>query len=129
MKSRRPKIARQKATDPAIKAFASKMIHDHTESTAGLEKAIATGGATASPPADIDQRRKGLIDNLQKASPADFDKTYVNQQVAAHQEAASLFKAYSDHGDNDALKAFATKTTPTIQAHLDMAKQIQSSIK
>jgi putative membrane protein len=123
------KIARQKATDPAVKSFAAKMIHDHTQSTEGLKKALAAGSVVASPPADINQRRKGMIDNLQKAAPGDFDKTYLSQQVAAHDEAASLFKGYSDHGDTDVLKAFATKTTPTIQEHLAMAKQIKDSLK
>jgi putative membrane protein len=123
------RIARQKATDPAVKAFAARMIHDHTLSTEGLKKAIATGAVTASLPADMDERRKGLIDNLEKAAPADFDKTYIDQQVAAHNEAASLFKGFADHGDNDALKTFATKTTPTIQDHLAMAKQIRESLK
>jgi putative membrane protein len=123
------RIARKNATDPAVKAFAARMIHDHTLSTEGLKKAIATGAVTASLPTDIDERRKGLIDNLQKAAPADFDKTYMDQQVAAHEEAASLFKGFSDHGDNDALKAFATKTAPTIQTHLAMAKQIRANLK
>ena len=123
------RIARQKATDPAVKAFAARMIHDHTASTEALRKAIAPGAVTASLPTGIDERRKGLIDNLQKVAPADFDKTYMDQQVAAHDEAASLFNGYADHGDNDALKAFATKTAPTIQAHLAMAKRTRAGLK
>jgi putative membrane protein len=122
------KLAEQKSTNPAIKKFAAKMIHDHTASTDKL-KGLLSGGVSATPPTDLDDRRKGLITNLQAAGSSDFDKTYVDQQVAAHQEAVILFQGYADHGDNDALKGFATATLPTIQEHLSMAKDMQSSMK
>lgn len=123
------KIAAQKSSNPKVKAFAAKMIHDHTASTAALKKILAGGGATATPPAAMDKRRDGMIDNLNAAAPADFDKTYMDQQVAAHNEALTLFKGFADHGDNDALKAFAAKTSPTIQSHLDMANKIDGALK
>ena len=122
------KIAAHKSTNPEVKAFATHMVHDHTASTAAL-KTILAGGVTATPPGAMDKRRDGLINNLNAAAPADFDKTYMDQQVAAHNEALTLFKGFADHGDNDALKAFAAKTAPTIQAHLDMANQIDGAMK
>lgn len=105
------------------------MIHDHTASTAAVNKILADGAASATTPTAVDARRQGLLDNLAKAQPADFDKTYMDQQVAAHSEALTLFTGFADHGDNDALKAFAAKTAPTIQSHLDMAKQIDAGMK
>ncbi len=122
-------VARDKSTNPAIKSFAGKMIHDHTASTAALKKALASGAVTATPPGEMDERRKGLIENLQKAAPADFDKTYMDQQVAAHGEASTLFNNFAEHGDNAALKAFALATAPTIQAHLAMAKTLRDGLK
>jgi putative membrane protein len=122
-------IARQKSTTPAIKTFAAKMVHDHSASTAALKKILASGAANATAPTAMDARRQGLVDNLNKAAPGDFDKTYVDQQVAAHDEALTLFKGFADHGDNDALKAFAAQTAPTIQSHLDMAKQMSGDTK
>ncbi|MDQ2859589.1 MAG: DUF4142 domain-containing protein [Pseudomonadota bacterium] len=123
------KIAAGKSTNPAVKAFAARMIHDHTASTAALKTILASGGASATPPAAMDKRRDGMVGNLTAAAPADFDKTYMDQQVAAHNEALTLFKGFADHGDNDALKAFAAKTAPTIQAHLDMANKIDGALK
>lgn len=123
------KIAAAKATSPDVKKFAQQMIHDHTASTAKLKALLAGGAVAAAPPGDMDKRRKGLINNLNMAQAPDFDKTYMDQQVAAHQEAITLFKGYTDHGDNDALKGFTTAVTPTIQAHLDMAKQIRGAMK
>ena len=123
------KIAEQKATSPDVKKFAAKMIHDHTASTAKLKAILAKGAVNATPPADLDERRKGLINNLEAAAPADFDKTYIDQQVAAHEEAETLLKGYVDKGDNAELKAFATGVLPTVEAHLSMVKSMKDGMK
>jgi putative membrane protein len=122
------KIALDRSSDPAVKKFAKRMIHDHSATTAAVKKILA-GGVAATPPADLDERRKGLINDLKAARPADFDKTYIDQQVAAHAEALTLFKGFADHGDNAALKTFASDTAPKIQEHDDMAKAIQGGLK
>lgn len=122
------KIAESRSTSPKVKAFAAKMIHDHSATTAELKAILAKGSATnVTPPTDLDQRRQGLIDNLKSADAGGFDKTYLDQQVAAHTEAESTLNNYAGKGDNDALKAFATKTSPKVQAHLDMVKGLDDA--
>ena len=123
------KLAEQNATNPAVKKFAARMIKDHTASSDKLKALLAKGGINATLPTDLDERRKGLLDNLAKAKPADFDKMYVDQQVDAHDEAVTLLKGFIDHGDNDALKGFATSILPTVQEHQGMAKALQASMK
>jgi putative membrane protein len=122
------KIAQTRSTSPKVKAFAAKMIHDHSATTAELKAILAKGSATnVTPPTDLDQRRQGMIDNLKSADAGAFDKTYLDQQVAAHTEAESTLNNYGGKGDNDALKAFATKTAPKVQMHLDMAKGLDDA--
>jgi len=122
------KLALDRGADPAIKTFAKRMIHDHTASTAKLKALIASAGLNVTPPAEMDERRKGMINNLTAASDADFDKLYLEQQVGAHEEAVTLFKGYADHGDNAALKDFAVAVLPTIEAHLAMAKSMKAGM-
>ena len=122
------KVAQQKSKTPAVKAFAAKMIHDHGASTAELKKVLAGGGINATPPAAMDDRHNGMINDLNQAPAGGFDKAYMDQQVAAHTEAAALFQGYASGGDNDALKTFAAKILPTIQSHLDMAKQMDGAM-
>ena len=119
-------IAEQKSASPAVKSFAKMMIVDHTAISNQMKPLIIKAGKTA--PTDLDQRRKGLLDNLNAASPKDFDKTYIDQQVAAHEETLSLVKGYADNGDDPGLKAAAAKTAPKVQAHLDKAKAIQAKL-
>jgi putative membrane protein len=118
------KIAAQRAKDPKIKAFGEMMVKDHTATTAGLKDALAKSGLTITPPTEMDDRRKGMVQNLRAAGDADFDMAYLHQQLAAHLEALTLHKGYADHGDNEALKAAAAKTAPKVQMHLDHLKEI-----
>jgi len=118
------KIASTKATDPAVKAFAKMMVTDHTAMSKEADPAIKASGKPI--PTELDERRKGMIDNLNAAKAADFDAAYLSQQEAAHQEALTLLKGYADGGDDAGLKAVATGAIPKVQAHLDKIHEIQS---
>jgi len=121
------KMAQTRSKNADIKAFAKMMVTDHTKSTAMLKPLAQAAGQT---PADkLDQRRQGFIDNLKAASDADFDKTYVDQQVAAHEEALTLMQGYAKDGGDAALKDAAAKIAPTVQMHLDKIKSIQAAMK
>lgn len=119
-------IAQQKATSPDVKAFAKMMVTDHTAMTNELKPLITKAGKT--PAAALDQRRQGLLDNLNAASAKDFDKTYIDQQVAGHDETLTLVKGYAENGGDAGLKAAAGKAAPKVQAHLDKAKAIQAKL-
>jgi putative membrane protein len=121
------KIAEQKAQNPDVKAFAKMMVTDHTALENQMKPAITKSGKA--PPAQLDQRRKGFLDNLNAAGPSDFDKVYIDQQVAAHKETLNLLKGYADNGDDPALKAVAAKAAPKVQAHLDRAQALQAKVE
>ncbi|HSV01600.1 MAG TPA: DUF4142 domain-containing protein [Phenylobacterium sp.] len=120
------KIAEQKAKDPEVKAFAKMMTTDHTKLGDEAKPVIAKSGQTA--PTDLDQRRKGLLDNLKAAGPNDFDKTYMDQQVSAHDETLTLLHGYAKDGSDAGLKALAAKATPVVQKHDDAAKKLQAKL-
>ena len=118
------KIAEQRAKSAQVKAFAKMMVTDHTKLGDEMKSTLATANANVTPPTDLDERRKGMLDNLRQAGDSDFDLAYLHQQLAAHLETLELMKGYADHGDNPALKALAAKTAPVIQKHLDEVKRI-----
>jgi len=121
------KIAQTRSKNPDIKAFAKQMVTDHTALMNSMKPLAQAAGQT---PADkLDQRRQGFIDNLKSASDADFDKTYVDQQVAAHEEALSLMQGYAKDGSDAGLKGGASNAIPKVQMHLDKIKSIQASMK
>jgi putative membrane protein len=121
------KTAQARTKNPDIKAFAKMMVADHTATMKAMGPLATAAGQT---PADkLDQRRQGFIDNLKTASDADFDKTYVDQQVAAHKEALDLMTGYAKDGSDAGLKDGAAKTAPKVQMHLDKVTAMQAAMK
>jgi putative membrane protein len=118
-------IAQKKGQSADVKAFGKTMVTDHTALSKELKPLIAAAGKT--PPTGLDERRKGLIDNLNAASAAEFDQVYLKQQEAAHDEALSLMRNYAEKGDDVNLKAAASKAVPKVQAHLDHVKQLSAA--
>jgi putative membrane protein len=123
------KLAMERARSAEVKAFARQMVEAHTGTTKKLQGLLAGGQVKATPPAALDNRRQGMLDNLKGASAADFDHRYIVQQIAAHREAQALFEGYAKEGDNAALKDFAATTAPTIRMHLSMAENLNRSVK
>lgn len=110
--------------DTKDKAFAEKMIKDHTETSAELKALVSGGKVKATLPTAMDAAHQSKIDKLKGLSGADFKKAYDDMQVAAHKDAVSLFERYSKSGENADLKAFAGKTLPHLQMHLKMAEDL-----
>jgi putative membrane protein len=123
------KIAIQRAQSPDVKAFARKMVEAHTGTTAKLKGIIASNNINVTPPAHVDNRRQGMLDDLRGAKAEDFDHRYITQQIAAHKEADILFRGYAKDGDNAAIKDFAAATDKDIKMHLSMAQQLDANSK
>jgi len=121
------KLAQQKSKTADVKAFGKMMVTDHTKMSAELKTAAASA-ADVTVPAEMDERRQGMIDNLRQAPADQFDRVYLAQQVAAHDEALTLARTYADAGDNAALKAHAAKGAPMIQTHHENARKIESGM-
>ncbi|HYD19707.1 MAG TPA: DUF4142 domain-containing protein [Patescibacteria group bacterium] len=122
------KIALERAQNAEVKAFAQKMIDDHTASSAKMKEALAGAKADVQPPAALDEKHTKKLEKLQKADAEDFDEDYLNIQQKAHRKAVSLFKDYADDGDNAALKSFASATLPTLEAHKDHVNQLEDKL-
>jgi len=117
-------IAQAKSTNAQVKALASTIRTDHTQAGEKLSAAVPTAAPNVEVPTTLDQRRQGLIDNLNAASPGDFDKVYLEQQVAAHNETLTLLNGFSDNADAPALATLARELIPTVTQHRDRAKQL-----
>ncbi|MNQ97689.1 hypothetical protein D3C85_1133470 [compost metagenome] len=121
-------IALERAKRVDVKALARMIKTDHTAAGTALKTAVATAAPDIVLPTELDQRRKGLLDNLRSAGVNDFDKVYIDQQVAAHEEAVTLNRGFADNSDAPALAAHARTVLPKIEAHLQKAREIQTAI-
>jgi putative membrane protein len=122
------KIAEQRSQNTSIKDFAAKMVTAHTATSVKLKAALVSTHPEITPPAHVDDRRQGMLDELRGAKDADFDGRYMAQQVDAHKEALILMQGYAKDGDTPAIKKLAAKTAPVVQTHLNMAEKIQGTL-
>ncbi len=119
------KLALQKSQNAEVKKFAQMMITDHTAANTELKTLAAKKNIVL--PTDIGGH-KDTVEDLSKLSGAEFDKEYVEAMVDDHEEDVDFFEDKSDNSDAD-IKAFTTKTLPTLKKHLDAIKAIQSKMK
>lgn len=104
-----------------VKDFAKSMISDHGAANAKLTT-IATG-QKLTVPKELDAKHKSDVEALRNGKEP-VDEAYVQMQRDAHTEAVELFESYTKDGDNAELKAFATRTLPTLKMHQEMIEKI-----
>jgi putative membrane protein len=121
------KLASEKATNAQVKEFAQMMITDHTKVNDELTAIAKTKNITL--PATVDEEHQKKMDDLSKKSGADFDKAYVNAMVDGHKKVLDMMKDEAKNGKDADLKAFAEKTAPAVQTHLDAINKIHDSMK
>jgi putative membrane protein len=117
------KLALERSND-ATKKFAQQMIDDHTKTTKELKALVADGQIKAQLPTAMSEDQQETLNDLKAMQGDDFTSQYHSDQVEAHEDAVDLFKRYSEEGEQADLKAWAAKTLPALQHHLDMANEL-----
>ena len=122
------RVALDKSTSAAVKGHAQHMINDHTKANEELRRIATAKGITLS---DVpNASHKAMVDKISATPASDFDKTYIAEAgVKAHQEMQTLFRNESTSGLDPDVKAFATKTLPTVETHLKQSEKIQEELR
>ena len=125
-------LADEKGQNAEIKSFASKMVSEHTGSNQQASELAQRLGVT---PADnatsqsLSSAAAATMQTLRGKSGADFDRAYIDNEVAFHQQVLdALDQVLIPSAQNTELKTLLQQTRPVIAGHLDMAKRIQGSM-
>jgi putative membrane protein len=121
------RLAAQKAQNADVKRFGQRMVDDHSKVNAELKTLASAKGVTL--PADMNAEGKEEQAKLSKLSGAEFDKEYMSLMVEDHEKDVSEFEKESKDQDDPDVKAFAAKTLPTLQQHLQTAQSINPKLK
>ncbi len=125
-------LARTKATNPQVKEFAQRMITDHTGVNQQASQLVQRLGVTPEPNPTSQQLRQGGEQNrsrLQGLSGAEFDRAYIGHEVDYHQQVLdAIDNTLIPNAQNPELKALLQQTRPAVEAHLQHARQVQSSL-
>lgn len=126
------KLAQSKGTNPKVKDFAKQMVTDHTGVNKAATDLVNRLHVTPEENPTSQQLTQGGEQNrqsLQGKSGADFDRAYIANEVTYHQAVLdAIDKTLIPNAQNADLKALLQQTRPAVEAHLQHAKQIQSSL-
>jgi putative membrane protein len=125
-------IAATKGTSSDVREFARMMMRDHHSlRQQGQDLAKKLGVTPAAPANDDSQaqtdRTMAMLNGAAKGR--DFDKAYIDNEVAYHLAVLETATAAMDAAQNAELKNLIQKAAPAIQAHHDRAKAIQAGMK
>ena len=115
-------LAEQRATSPQIKQFAQRMITDHTAANTELQQIAKQ--ADISLPVQPTGKDAAEGQKLRGVTGSAFDQAYAQGQLQDHRETVELFQKEASSGQDPALKAFAQKTLPILQQHLQMVEAL-----
>jgi putative membrane protein len=105
------------SANPRIRAFATMMIADHTQSTQMVRDAAASAGFHPMP-AELSPRQLRMLADLRAARGERRDAIYLDQQREGHLDALKLHQDYALNGGIPAIKATAAKIVPVVQHHI-----------
>ena len=126
------KLAAARGADPEVKKYGEQMVAAHT----GVNKSATELVTKLKVKPEENATSKALqaggdknLANLKSLKGGAFDKAYIDNEVAYHQQVLdAVDKTLIPSASNAELKALLVKVRPAFVAHLEHAKQLQSSL-
>jgi putative membrane protein len=126
------KLAESKSGNKEVKAFAKRMVTDHTgvnkSATALVTKLKVKPEAN---PTSISLKKDGqdTLKHLKGLKGSAFDKAYIDNEVTYHQTVLdAIDKTLIPSAKNEELKALLVKVRLAFVDHLEHAKRLQASL-
>ena len=108
-----------------VKTFAQMMVDDHGKAGTELKGLAEQKGVKVSDTPSI--TKKTEIKMLSERKGSSFDQHYADSiGVKDHQDTIKLFQKEVDKGSDADVKAWASKTLPTLQHHLEAAQALKA---
>ncbi|MBW8708573.1 MAG: DUF4142 domain-containing protein [Alphaproteobacteria bacterium] len=115
---------------PAVRDFGRHMIAAHTDSSEDLKAVLDHNivGQRVTPPPVLDPRHMAMYHELEASWGRTFDRIYLAQQRAVHEEALDVMEGYLENGRVVDLQDFAHHMVPVVRDHLAMLRDVRGDI-
>ena len=114
--------AAQKGTAEEVKQFGRRVVADHSKVNAELTQLASTKGITLA--TEMDRKHQANISKIARLTGEEFDRAFSKMMLKSHENSVKDFEKVSTSGEDAELKAFASKTLPTLQEHLQLARAL-----
>ena len=119
-------LALTNSQNDSIKAYAQKMVADHTMAQSELDSLGNKFSFTL--PTTMDSAHQAMRPQLEALSGYSFDTAYINGQVRDHEATITLFQNEANQGFNPDVRNYASGKLPHLQEHLQSANNVKSSL-
>lgn len=118
------RLAYVRALSPEVRGFARQMLIDHREMAIDLDNfALQRGYLVAW---RIEPEKVATVERLSTLEGASFDRAYMDEMVAAHEEAVARLEAQAASDRETA--TLANESLPTVRHHLEMARELDARL-
>jgi putative membrane protein len=118
-------LALDRSSNPAVKAFARRMVDDHGRIAGELRRLGAAKGVPVQSRMLVDP----AVTALRIREGHAFDAAYVALAgPRAHEAAIRLYDAEARNGRDPQLRAFAANALPMLNAHLAAARRLEQTV-
>jgi putative membrane protein len=115
-------MAADQAGEQAVTDYAQMLVTDHTADYNQLTAVAAKANLVV--PKGLDAAHEKMVMPFHSLKGAAFDHKYIQEMIAGHTHAIAVYTKESSDAQNADLKAYASQTLPTLQKHLDGAKDL-----
>lgn len=115
-------MAATQASSQDVKDYAQMLVSDHTADYQQLTAMAAKDNLTV--PKGLDAEHDKMAAPFEKLNGAAFDARYAHEMIEGHNKAISVYTMESADAQSPDVKAYASATLPTLQKHLDGAKDL-----
>jgi putative membrane protein len=123
-------LAKTKATDPEIKAFARQMETDHTAMKNEVADAAGRLGlsATATDNELLEDHQQVMRELNEAKAGNEFDDKYIDEQVKAHKNALDEIDEAIEKTQTAEFKALLQKARNSVEGHLKRAEELDKKV-
>ena len=123
-------LAKTKATDPEIKAFARQMETDHTAMKNEVGDAAGRLGlsATATDNELLEDHQQVMRELNEAKAGNEFDDKYIDEQVKAHKNALDEIDEALEKTQTAEFKALLQKARNSVEGHLKRAEELDKKV-
>ncbi len=118
-------MAENQASAQGVKDYAQMLVTDHTNDYQQLSMTANKAGGTV--PKGLDAAHEKMVVPFHSLKGSAFDRRFIHEMVAGHEQAIAAYKREANDGQNADLKAYANQALPTLEKHLQNARDLEKN--
>ncbi|RNI31099.1 DUF4142 domain-containing protein [Rufibacter latericius] len=119
-------MAEDQSKKGEVSALGQKIYHVHSRTTPVLAE-IAKKKAIELP-AQMGSEKKALVDSLENKKGEEFDQTFADLEVTAHQEAIAFYEQADKEVADPDVQQFIDQILPVLKEHLAAAQELKDAV-